>query len=103
MTAAETALWRRLRNRRFHGLKFRRQARIERYVVDFLCIEAGLIVEIDGSQHVDAARYDARRTGALERCGFLVLRFWNNEVLSDIDRVLAAIANTLPPESTGEA
>ena len=103
MTAAEEALWRRLRNRRFRGLKFRRQARVEQYIVDFLCVGARLIVEVDGSQHIDAARYDARRTAALEGCGFLVLRFWNNEVLGDIERVLAAIASTLPPESIGDA
>ncbi|MSO81558.1 MAG: endonuclease domain-containing protein [Alphaproteobacteria bacterium] len=96
MTAAEAALWRHLRNRRFRGLKFRRQVPVDRYIVYFICKGARFAIEIDGPQHAYAVRYDAGRTAAIEGSGYLVLRFCNNDVLGDIERVLSAIAATLP-------
>jgi len=89
MTEAEQKLWDRLRGGRLGGLKFRRQQPIPPYVVDFYCCEARLVVELDGSQH--GADVDAARTAALEGQGFQVLRFWDNEVLTDPDAVLKEI------------
>ncbi|MBB6017648.1 endonuclease domain-containing protein [Deinococcus radiopugnans] len=91
-TPTEHRLWRALRGR-FLNAKFRRQWPIAGYIVDFVCFEARLIVELDGSQHAeDAARaYDEARTQVLEAGGFKVLRFWNNEVSSNLRGVLEAI------------
>ena len=93
MTDAERKLWHFLRNRRLAGLKFRRQVPIGPYIVDFACIEKKVIVEIDGGEHnfPDHRQYDAQRTAYLEGQGFRVLRFWNNQVLSDIEAVLTVI------------
>jgi very-short-patch-repair endonuclease len=89
MTDAERRLWYALRDRRFAGWKFRRQASIGPYVVDFLCHAAKLIVEVDGGQHSEET--DARRTGFLEAQGYRVVRFWNNDVLQNTDGVLQAL------------
>jgi very-short-patch-repair endonuclease len=86
-TAAEVRLWSRLRDRRLGSLKFRRQVPRGRYIADFLCDEAMLIVEADGSQHADRTTQDAQRTWYLESLGYLVLRFWNIDVLRNTDRV----------------
>jgi very-short-patch-repair endonuclease len=96
-TDAERKLWFRLRDRRLDGLKFRRQVPIDRYVVDFCCESARLIVELDGGQHAERSAEDAARTAALEARGYLVLRFWNNEVLQNMDGVLEVIASTARP------
>jgi len=80
-TDAEKRLWQHLRNRQILNYKFRRQHTMGPYVVDFICIEKGLIIEVDGSQHFDQQIYDLKRTTYLEGQGFLVLRFWNNDVL----------------------
>ncbi|WHZ10416.1 MAG: hypothetical protein OJF60_000855 [Burkholderiaceae bacterium] len=99
-TEAEALLWSRLRDRRLAGHKFRRQRPIGPYFADFACLEIGLVVELDGGQHVEAAAYDAARTLAMEREGFRVLRFWNNEVLTRIDAVceqILRVAQTLTP------
>jgi very-short-patch-repair endonuclease len=93
MTDAEQALWFRMRGGRLDGWKFRRQHPIPPYIVDFCCMEAKLVVELDGSQH--DADVDAARTAALERQGLQVLRFWDNQVLADIDEVLGEILLTL--------
>ncbi len=85
-TDAENSFWQSVRNRRLDGFKFRFQHSVGPYVADFACLEVMLIVEIDGAQHSDAT--DAGRTAFLEREGFLVLRFWNNEVLENLDGVL---------------
>ncbi|MBA3486686.1 MAG: endonuclease domain-containing protein [Lysobacter sp.] len=90
MTDAERTLWRHLRNRELTGFKFRRQHPVGRYIVDFICLELGLVVELDGGQHADSP-LDAVRTSTLQQQGYLVLRFWNNEVLIQTDAVLAAI------------
>ncbi len=97
-TDAERALWFRLRDRRLNGLKFRRQVPIKSYVVDFCCESARLIVELDGGQHVERNAEDAKRTDDLEAFGFLVLRFWNNDVLRNIDAVVETILATATQE-----
>jgi len=94
-TDAERVLWLRLRNRRLNGLKFKRQVPIDRYVVDFCSSEARLIIELDGGQHAARVTQDANRTKILEAMGYLVLRFWNNDVLQNTDGVLEDILNTL--------
>ena len=105
MTAAERRIWSRLRARRLQGLSFRRQFPIGSYIVDFICPEARLIIEIDGGQHalIEANR-DRMRDAWLREQGFVVLRFWNNEVLTNLTGVLERIAETLnqplPPSLT---
>ncbi|MGY3882960.1 endonuclease domain-containing protein [Aeromonas veronii] len=92
-TQAEQKLWQQLRNRRLTGLKFRRQMPIGPYVVDFICLEQGLIIEVDGSQHGTLANqmHDEARTAYLNQQGFRVIRVWNNDVLSRMEVVLAHI------------
>lgn len=90
-TDAERALWQRLRNRRLQGVKFRRQVPIKGYVADFAALEIKLIIELDGSQHIDNKEADEIRTGFLQREGYKVIRFWNNDVLLRIDDVLEFI------------
>lgn len=90
-TNAERLLWGRLRNRQMAGCKFRRQFPIGVYVVDFVCLERRLIIELDGGQHAEAVSYDKTRTRFLEGQGFTVVRFWNNEVFSETDGVLQRI------------
>ena len=92
---AERALWKQLRGRRLAGYKFRRQMVIEIYIVDFVCLEAMLIIEADGGQHVEQAAYDARRTASLEGLGFRVMRFWNHEILAQLRSVLEQIQAAL--------
>jgi very-short-patch-repair endonuclease len=94
-TDAERVLWFRLRDRRLDGWKFKRQVPIDRFVVDFFCPDGKLIVEIDGGQHEQDKERDANRTSALEAMGYLVLRFWNNDVMRNIDGVLETILSTL--------
>ncbi len=90
-TKPEDILWELVRNRRLEGLKFRRQAPLLAYTVDFLCFERKLIVEIDGRQHAADRDYDAARTAEIERHGFVLIRFRNEEVLGDRDHVVARI------------
>ena len=94
-TDAEALLWFHLRDRRLSDHKFRRQRPIGPYFADFACLEAKLIVEIDGGQHVDAAAYDAERSRFMEAQGYRVLRFWNNEVLTQTDSVLERVWEAL--------
>jgi len=94
-TDAEKMLWQHLRNRQILNCKFRRQHTIGPYVVDFICIEKGLIIEVDGSQHFDQQIYDRKRTTYFEGQGFSVLRFWNNDVLCRLESVLEKIWQTL--------
>ncbi len=94
-TRAEDLLWERLRGSRFDGAKFRRQVPFDRFVVDFYCHAAKLVVEIDGKQHEWYADYDAGRTDVLERLGVHVLRFTNDEVCNALDSVLARIRAAL--------
>jgi len=89
-TEAEGRLWQELRDRRLDRIKFRRQAPIGKYIADFVCLEAGLIVEIDGSQHAESDT-DRIRKAELGAKGFRVLRFWNDDVLKDINAVCDTI------------
>ena len=90
-TSAEQTLWQYLRHKRFKSLKFRRQYPIGPYIVDFVCLNKKLIIELDGSQHLKQVAYDTERTEYLEYLGFRVLRFWNNEVLNQLPSVLRMI------------
>ena len=98
-TNVERKLWRHLRDRGLGEAKFRRQHPIGRYVVDFACIEAGLVVEVDGGQHAERRAQDAVRTRYLEAKGFRVIRFWNNEVAENMEGVLATIGSALDKPS----
>lgn len=89
-TPAERKLWAHLRNDRM-GVTFRRQHAIGNYIPDFVCIQKKLIIELDGSQHLEQEQYDAERTKFLETQGYKVIRFWNNDVMNRIDSVLAVI------------
>ena len=93
MTMAEKKVWAVVRHRQLEGLHFRRQVPIGPFIADFCCLAAKLIVEVDGGQHADSAHDDAR-TRWLEREGFVVLRLWNNEVMSNISGVRELIAAT---------
>ena len=93
-TDAERNLWFKLRGYRLAGLKFRRQMSLNGFVVDFCCPSVKLIVELDGVQHTEQREQDARRTKDLESSGYFVLRFWNNEVLQNIDGVVEEILMT---------
>nr|WP_309547087.1 endonuclease domain-containing protein [Sphingomonas sp. SUN039] len=95
MTEAEEHLWHRVRDRRLGGYKFRTQAPIGPYYADFLCSKERLVVELDGSQHVDDKDHDDNRTAFLARQGYRVIRFWNNDVLARTDEVLDAILAAL--------
>lgn len=101
MTEAEKALWRHLRLRQMGGCKFRRQHPLGNYVLDFVCLEKGVAVELDGGQHAGQAPADSRRDNWLEQQGITVLRFWNHDVLTDIESVKQAIwsvlQDTTPP------
>jgi very-short-patch-repair endonuclease len=92
-TDAEDRFWQAIRNRRLDGFKFRFQHSLWPYVADFACLEAKLIVEIDGGQHSEAK--DARRTAFLDARGFRILRFWNHDVLENLDGVVAVVAAAL--------
>jgi very-short-patch-repair endonuclease len=93
-TDAERRLWEQLRARRLDGLKFRRQVPIGNHIVDFVCFDARLVVEVDGGHHADRAKRDRERTESLEAAGFLVLRFWNSDVMARIEQVVATISET---------
>jgi very-short-patch-repair endonuclease len=94
-TDAERALWQRLRYWQLDGFKFRRQQSIGRYIVDLVCLQSRLIIELDGGQHVQRAGYDRDRDAWLQDQGFIVLRFWNDEVLRNIEGGLERIAEKL--------
>jgi very-short-patch-repair endonuclease len=94
MTDAERQLWYRLRAHRFQSFKFKRQVPIGRYIVDFVCLERCLVIEVDGGQHADS-KPDETRDQWLRQQGFRVLRFWNNEVFNNTDGVLEVIVEHL--------
>ena len=94
-TDAERALWRALRGRQFEGYKFRRQRPLGRYIVDFVCLEWGVIVELDGARHADQTRYDRARDAYLRGAGFSVLRFTDREALMELEGVTRAILHQL--------
>lgn len=94
MTDAETELWKHVRRKQLLGYKFRRQHPIGPYIVDFVCLPQSLVIEIDGGQHADS-EYDRFRKQGLARRGFRILRFWNNEVLGNIEGVCEMILRHL--------
>lgn len=94
-TPAEVRLWSVLRKRQRAGTRFRRQHPIGPFVVDFCAPRLKLVIEVDGSQHVDLHAYDQRRTAYLAAHGYRVLRFWNNQVMDDLNAVVIAIENTI--------
>src|SRR5436309_14434138 len=98
-TDAERKLWLRLRERQVNGFKFRRQQPIGRYIVDFFCPDMKLVIELDGGHHSHQVQADQHRTDYLTKVGYRVLRFWDNEVLSETEAVLQKIADELnvPP------
>ena len=105
-TDAERFLWQHLRLRQLGGHKFRRQRPIGLYVVDFVCLEKRLVIEVDGGQHNTQVPQDALREAWLRQEGYTVIRFWNHEVLKQIETVKNVIwstLNALPPESSPEA
>jgi very-short-patch-repair endonuclease len=96
-TEEEGRLWALLRNRRFAEYKFRRQVPIDRYIADFVCHSARLVVELDGSQHVESER-DMIRDAAIQRHGYRILRIWNNDLTHARDSVLDAVWHALNPQ-----
>ena len=94
-TEAERRLWGRLQRRQLGGFKFRRQRPFGPYICDFVCLEATMVIELDGSQHVAQASYNANRDSFLRSNGFRVLRFWNGDVLSQTDTVVETIYEAL--------
>ena len=88
-------MWSLLRSRSLSGYKFRRQQKIGPYVVDFCCFRPRVIIELDGSQHMEQAGYDQRRTELLSGQGYQVVRFWDNQILRETDSVLEAILKVL--------
>jgi very-short-patch-repair endonuclease len=109
-TDAERKLWQLLRGRQLEGFRFRRQVPIGPYIVDFLCPQLKLVVEIDGGQHVEQVDYDSRRSNYLAAVGYQVVRFWNHDVLlhpelvaDEILRIVARIKSTTPPQPSPSA
>ncbi|NWG39481.1 MAG: endonuclease domain-containing protein [Hydrogenophilaceae bacterium] len=100
-TDMERRLWQRLRAHRFQGHKFRRQQPIVPYIVDFVCHDAKLIIELDGGQHAEAVAEDARRDAWLKAEGYRVLRIWNNEWLENetgvMEKILEMLTLSPPP------
>lgn len=96
MTDAEKLLWHHLRGHRFVGAKFKRQQPLGNYIVDFVCFEIKLVIEVDGGQHLNSSQ-DQQRDAWLRGQGFEVLRFWNNEVLEQTEAVLERIYQSLSP------
>lgn len=109
MTLAEQRLWYFLRNKQLNGIKFRRQQTIGYYIVDFVSMEHKLIIELDGGQHAEQVIYDNQRTEFLNQQGYRVIRFWNNDVLQNMEIVLNEILKACgglphpnpPPQSRG--
>jgi len=96
-TEAEQRLWYHLRAHRFMGYKFKRQKPIGRYIVDFACLEHRLIIELDGGQHSEQVAYDQQRDAWLLGQGYTILRFWNNDVMQQLESVLEQICCALSP------
>ena len=97
-TPAERKLWSRIRNDQL-GVTFRRQHAVGNYIPDFCSPKAKLIIELDGSQHLEQEKYDQERTKYLESLGYKVIRFWNNDVMNKIEEVILAITYAMEDES----
>ena len=100
-TPAERKLWSKIRDDQ-SGVTFRRQHAVGNYIPDFCCPKAKLILELDGSQHLEQVEYDEGRTKYLESCGYKVIRFWNNDVTNKIDGVILTILHALEDEARKE-
>lgn len=98
-TIQEKRLWNLIKNRKFMGLKFKRQCPIGDYIVDFKCVDIKLIIEIDGGQHneEDIYKSDIERTKYLESLGYVVIRFWNDEIYTNIDGVMEKLKQVVSP------
>lgn len=94
-TDVESIIWFQLRNRRFYNYKFRWQEPIGNFIVDFVCLEKMLVVELDGGQHGETVNYDNQRTKFLNNLGYRVIRFWNNEVITNLTGVMDYIEQCL--------
>ena len=94
-TDVERKLWHRIRDKQVEGFRFRRQRPIEKYIVDFICLDASLIVELDDGQHAESVVYDEKRSAFLESLGYRVLRFWNSEVIENMEGVLERLRGAL--------
>ena len=94
-TDVERRLWHRIRDKQIEGFRFRRQRPVGRFIVDFICLDARLIVELDGGQHAENVAHDKKRSAFLESLGYRVLRFWNNEVIENMDGVLERLREAL--------
>ena len=94
-TLAERKLWSVLRGNKLNGVSFRRQHAIGNYIVDFVSIKKKLIIELDGSQHLEQTEYDEERTRYLESQGYKVIRFWNDQIEKEMDGVIQVIEMTL--------
>ena len=99
LTPAEEKLWTHLRTHRMEDVHFRKQHAIGNYIVDFCAPSKKLIIELDGSQHLEQEEYDKERTAFLSSKGYKVLRFWNNQVMNELDAVLNLIWNTLKEDT----
>ena len=95
LTPAERKLWSVLRGNKLNGVSFRRQHAIGNYIVDFVSIKKKLIIELDGSQHLEQTEYDEERTRYLESQGYKVIRFWNDQIEKEMDGVIQVIEMTL--------
>ena len=100
-TPAERKLWSRIRDDQL-GVNFRRQHAVGNYIPDFVCIEKKLIIELDGSQHLEQEEYDEERTKYLASLGYKVIRFWNNDVMKNIEGVILAIIHAMEDETNKE-
>ena len=96
-TPAEQRMWVLVRDGRLDGFKFRQQMWLCGFIADFACVEARLVIEADGGQHGSNEEYDRQRSAAFAKEGFRTLRFWNNEILGNVDGVLLAIQEALSP------
>ena len=99
-TDSERRLWHHLRNRQLGGYRFRRQVPVAGFIADFACLDARLVIELDGGQHQDRRIYDERRDRRIEACGYRVLRFWDNQVLQETVAVLEVILLALRRKRT---
>ena len=102
-TPAEAKLWAYLRRNKLYGIGFRRQHAIGPYIVDFCAPSQKLVIELDGSQHLGQEEHDAERTQHLESKGYRVVRFWNDQVMNDIDGVMSAVIDALEPHSAARS
>ena len=102
MTDSEKKLWQQLRGKQFDGYKFRRQHPFGDFILDFVCLDAKLVIEVEGGQHSESVR-DLIRDQSLQRAGFRIFRFWNNQVLNEMESVVEAVwlelENLTPPPS----